>query len=113
MRPAFANFAVALESLCQSVRCPRRSAHPHDHGRPRHLRRADPLVSRRSQVALGNGRPLRSCFDALKSQAYLTRDCAFSRGQAQKIYVQTRMGENAAELWRWLDEGLSTLPFHL
>ncbi|HEY0368808.1 MAG TPA: sulfite reductase subunit alpha [Chthoniobacterales bacterium] len=45
-------------------------------------------------------------FDELKSQGYLTRlDCAFSRDQAHKIYVQTRMQENAAELWKWLDEG--------
>ena len=32
-------------------------------------------------------------------------DLAFSRDQAEKIYVQHRMRENAAELWRWLDEG--------
>jgi sulfite reductase (NADPH) flavoprotein alpha-component len=45
-------------------------------------------------------------FDELKSQGYLTAlHCAFSRDQAHKIYVQTRMQENAAELWRWLDEG--------
>ncbi|MDP1911090.1 MAG: sulfite reductase subunit alpha, partial [Hyphomicrobium sp.] len=27
------------------------------------------------------------------------------RDQADKIYVQTRMAENAAELWAWLEEG--------
>ena len=32
-------------------------------------------------------------------------DLAFSRDQAEKIYVQTRMAENAAELWTWLEEG--------
>lgn len=32
-------------------------------------------------------------------------DLAFSRDQAFKIYVQDRIRENAAELWRWLDEG--------
>ena len=36
----------------------------------------------------------------------LTRlDLAFSRDQAEKIYVQTRMRENAAELWAWLEQG--------
>ena len=32
-------------------------------------------------------------------------DLAFSRDQAEKIYVQHRMRENAAELWQWLEEG--------
>ena len=32
-------------------------------------------------------------------------DTAFSRDQSEKIYVQQRMLENAAELWRWLEEG--------
>jgi sulfite reductase (NADPH) flavoprotein alpha-component len=32
-------------------------------------------------------------------------DTAFSRDQAQKIYVQDRMAENAADLWRWLQDG--------
>jgi sulfite reductase (NADPH) flavoprotein alpha-component len=32
-------------------------------------------------------------------------DVAFSRDQAEKIYVQHRMLENAAEIWRWLQEG--------
>jgi sulfite reductase (NADPH) flavoprotein alpha-component len=36
----------------------------------------------------------------------LTRlDLAFSRDQAHKIYVQDRMREHAAQLWRWLQEG--------
>ena len=32
-------------------------------------------------------------------------DLAFSRDQAEKIYVQTRMLENGAELFAWLEEG--------
>lgn len=32
-------------------------------------------------------------------------DTAFSRDQAYKIYVQDRIREHAAELWRWLDDG--------
>jgi sulfite reductase (NADPH) flavoprotein alpha-component len=32
-------------------------------------------------------------------------DTAFSRDQSEKIYVQTRMLENGAEIWRWLEEG--------
>ncbi|MGN5239455.1 sulfite reductase subunit alpha [Rhodococcus sp. SJ-3] len=36
----------------------------------------------------------------------LTRlDLAFSRDQARKIYVQTRMKEHGAELFTWLEEG--------
>ena len=37
---------------------------------------------------------------------HLTRlDLAFSRDQPEKIYVQNRMLENAAELWSWLEGG--------
>lgn len=32
-------------------------------------------------------------------------DLAWSRDQAQKVYVQDRMRENAAELWGWLQQG--------
>jgi sulfite reductase (NADPH) flavoprotein alpha-component len=40
------------------------------------------------------------------AKGQLTRlDCAFSRDQLLKVYVQDRMRENAAELWRWLDGG--------
>lgn len=43
-------------------------------------------------------------FAQFKKDGYLTRiDCAFSRDQAHKIYVQNRMQENAAEIWKWLD----------
>ena len=43
---------------------------------------------------------------AFQKEGYLTRiDTAFSRDQAQKIYVQHRMQENAAEIWKWLQEG--------
>jgi sulfite reductase (NADPH) flavoprotein alpha-component len=32
-------------------------------------------------------------------------DLAFSRDQGEKVYVQNRMTEHAAELWKWLEEG--------
>jgi len=42
----------------------------------------------------------------LQRKGILTRlDTAFSRDQAEKIYVQNRMHENGAELWKWLQEG--------
>ena len=41
-----------------------------------------------------------------QEQGLLTRlDLAFSRDQSEKLYVQHRMLENAAELWTWLDNG--------
>ena len=42
----------------------------------------------------------------LQAEGKLARvDLAFSRDQAQKVYVQDRMRENAAELWAWLKGG--------
>jgi len=32
-------------------------------------------------------------------------DTAWSRDQAKKVYVQNRMTEHAADLWRWLQDG--------
>jgi sulfite reductase (NADPH) flavoprotein alpha-component len=44
--------------------------------------------------------------DGMLADGHLTRlDTAFSRDQEAKIYVQQRMAENAAELWKWLEEG--------
>ena len=43
---------------------------------------------------------------AMKTGGTLHRlDLAFSRDQAEKFYVQHRMLENAAELYKWLEEG--------
>jgi sulfite reductase (NADPH) flavoprotein alpha-component len=43
---------------------------------------------------------------ALREQGVLTElDLAFSRDQAEKIYVQTRMRERSRELYAWLEEG--------
>ena len=45
-------------------------------------------------------------FLGLQRKGILTKlDTAFSRDQAEKIYVQNRMQENGAELWKWLQEG--------
>jgi sulfite reductase (NADPH) flavoprotein alpha-component len=45
-------------------------------------------------------------FAELQAKGILTKlDTAFSRDQAEKIYVQNRMYENGAELWKWLQEG--------
>lgn len=45
---------------------------------------------------------------ALADEGFLTHlHLAFSRDQAEKIYVQNRMLEHAAELWSWLQEGAS------
>jgi sulfite reductase (NADPH) flavoprotein alpha-component len=42
--------------------------------------------------------------DAFKRDGVLTRlDCAWSRDQEGKSYVQHKMLENAAEIWKWMD----------
>ncbi|WP_027213160.1 sulfite reductase subunit alpha [Burkholderia sp. WSM2232] len=44
--------------------------------------------------------------EALRDSGVLTRlDVAFSRDQAQKVYVQDRMREHGAQLWAWLEGG--------
>jgi len=44
--------------------------------------------------------------EAFRAEAVLTRlDLAFSRDGAAKVYVQDRIREAGAELWRWLEEG--------
>ncbi|MDF3607060.1 hypothetical protein PE067_13510 [Paracoccus sp. DMF-8] len=43
---------------------------------------------------------------AWRDSGHLTRlDLAFSRDQAEKVYVQTRIEEQGAELWNWLQGG--------
>ena len=45
-------------------------------------------------------------FETWQKEGLLNRfDTAFSRDQDHKIYVQDRMMENAAEIYRWLEEG--------
>jgi len=45
-------------------------------------------------------------WEALRQAGFLHRlDLAFSRDQAEKIYVQHRMREAGAELWSWLEQG--------
>ncbi len=48
----------------------------------------------------------REQMERLLAEGLLTRfDTAFSRDQAERIYVQHRMIENGAELWAWLKSG--------
>jgi sulfite reductase (NADPH) flavoprotein alpha-component len=45
-------------------------------------------------------------FQAMTASGHLTRlDTAFSRDQEHKVYVQDRMIEHGAEMWRWLNDG--------
>lgn len=46
----------------------------------------------------------REDFDRFQRDGILTRlNCAWSRDQAHKVYVQHGMLENAAEIWKWID----------
>jgi sulfite reductase (NADPH) flavoprotein alpha-component len=44
-------------------------------------------------------------FEALRAAGKLRLDLAFSRDQEEKVYVQHKMYEQSAELWKWLQEG--------
>jgi len=44
--------------------------------------------------------------EAMRADGHLTRlDTAFSRDQADKVYVQDRMMEQASQFWSWLQDG--------
>jgi sulfite reductase (NADPH) flavoprotein alpha-component len=44
--------------------------------------------------------------ETYRQEGLLTRlDLAFSRDQKEKVYVQHRMLENGAEIWKWLQDG--------
>jgi sulfite reductase (NADPH) flavoprotein alpha-component len=44
--------------------------------------------------------------ESMRDSGVLTRlDVAFSRDQADKVYVQDRMREQGAQLWAWLEDG--------
>ncbi len=48
----------------------------------------------------------RAELEELRADGVLTNlDTAFSRDQEHRIYVQDKMAQNGAKLWRWLDEG--------
>ncbi|MDB6175315.1 MAG: FAD-binding domain protein [Chthoniobacteraceae bacterium] len=44
-------------------------------------------------------------FTKLANDGFLRLDTAFSRDQAEKIYVQHRLEQNASDIWKWLEEG--------
>ncbi len=44
-------------------------------------------------------------WDQFQQKGLLQLDTAFSRDSTQKIYVQHKMLEKGAELWKWLQEG--------
>ena len=47
----------------------------------------------------------REQLEALQEKGMLKLDLAFSRDQAEKIYVQTRIKEKGAEFYQWLEDG--------
>jgi sulfite reductase (NADPH) flavoprotein alpha-component len=47
----------------------------------------------------------RDQFQRWVADGFLRLETAFSRDQAEKIYVQTRMRECAGDIWKWLEEG--------
>jgi NADPH-dependent sulfite reductase flavoprotein alpha-component len=47
----------------------------------------------------------REQLQAWQASGHLRLDTAFSRDQAEKIYVQQRLREQGAEVWQWLEAG--------
>lgn len=46
-----------------------------------------------------------SYWEKLVKKSQLLLDCAFSRDQKQKVYVQHRMYKKSNQIWKWLNEG--------
>jgi len=44
-------------------------------------------------------------FAKYEKDGFLRLDTAFSRDQAEKVYVQHRLRDQAADVWRWLEDG--------
>ena len=92
-----------------------------DHGRARHRYRPVPRLPAGNAARSGHaGRNWLFFGDQHRSENFYYRDdledmvrdgflnrldLAFSRDQAEKIYVQHKMLEHGAEVWGWLDEG--------
>ncbi|HKV19594.1 MAG TPA: molybdopterin oxidoreductase, partial [Mycobacterium sp.] len=48
----------------------------------------------------------RADFEDMVRDGFLNRlDLAFSRDQPERVYVQHKMGDYGADVWRWLEEG--------
>lgn len=47
----------------------------------------------------------RSFWESLVADKHLKLDCAFSRDQSEKVYVQHKLLQNSEEIWQWLQEG--------
>ena len=102
-------------------RLPCRRQRARDHGRTGHRHRAVPRLPRGARGARRQGPQLavlrrpeaRAPISSTRTRSSTgsaaacsaASTLAFSRDQADKIYVQHRMQENAAELWAWLEEG--------
>lgn len=44
--------------------------------------------------------------ESMVADGFLSRlDVAFSRDQAERVYVQHKMADHGADVWRWLDDG--------
>ncbi len=97
-----------------------RSQRAGDHDRPGHRRRAVPRLPARAPHARREGRNWLFFGDQHRASDFLYEDeitgfqrdgllteldLAFSRDQAERIYVQQRMRERANELWAWLEDG--------
>ena len=111
---------AGLPAALAALPAARGSGDPDDHGRPRYRDRAVPRLPAGAPRAGSTGRNWLFFGDQHRAENFYYRDdledmvadgflnhldLAFSRDQRKRVYVQHKMIDAGAQVWRWLEDG--------